>query len=261
MLPHILQRHRRLVMGAPSFNPTQVPAVTGWLRLANRTDTGTLTIPDVLGGASALQSSASLKPAFSTSNGLPVMTFDGGDTLRRATDANTHATPRRGLAAWIKLNSVAVTQAFWGAWTADFVNRIHAVYAVNDTMAAAVGLGGPANARQGVSGAVLDTGWHFWTWEYDGGQTAEADKCILTLDGAVQSLTFSVNSGTAAAMPATLQTESGDSVIGALNAAPSIATTATYGPNVYLLGGAGVGPGLLTSAQRAALMAFENPTP
>jgi hypothetical protein len=88
------------------FNPSQVSAVSSWLRLAASTiNAGEYdTIANVLVPTNPTnQVDADRKPAAGTSaNGLPVMTWDGTDVLVWPRVASNNSTTQWGLMLWIK---------------------------------------------------------------------------------------------------------------------------------------------------------------
>jgi hypothetical protein len=102
--------------------------------------------------------------------------------------------------------------------------------------------------------------WAFLTLEYYAPEASEALRSVLTVNGVVQTITFSGSGGSGA-----LQNVGGNLIIGAQG---------TGGPSTPLPAGSAIGPniyaftskmsaateGLLTATARAALMGFEAPT-
>jgi hypothetical protein len=246
------------------FNPAALSAVTGWLRLAARTDSGTLTIPDVLGGPSATQATAGNKPTFGTSNGLPTAIVDGADDyLVWPAGAANNATARWGFAGWLNpTTEVSLRRGIVTGHDADLTSSLNfKLWLYRDATSLVLDIqtsGGGLTRRCTVTSFfALDT-WIFPTVEFDGGQSTEATRVVITKNGTPQTVTFS--SGTA--VPAALESATQFALLARRAGAGSESWLGRSGANLFALGGAGglSGGGLLTAAERAALMAFEAPT-
>lgn len=264
--PTTAQRHRGWEMGAgsPAFDPRDSGKVSAWLRLANATVTGSgySSVPDALGGAAAVQATDGRRPVNGTSaNGLPIATFT--DDLLQWPLANTtiSTSPKAGLAFWIKCTpdgtvrrivSVRVPGAGGGA----SANRLELCSDTNGTRGLFIDIYiGATDVRRAATAAALTAAtWLFVSWEFDGSQSTDATKCLLTIGGTAQTLTFSDASGTPGAMPATLNQPTGDFYFGAQSTVPGLPFVGTIGPNIFALNAQ------LTSAERTALMNFEAPT-
>lgn len=253
------------LLNAGAFSPAQVSAVTAWLR--NTATAGAVaSVTDVLNSNPATQGTAGSRPTGTTSaNALPCLSFDGTDDfLAWPVIANTIGSPRWGYAAWVRpatvsgVHTIYACRALTGAsatrcelqqnGTSIFVNIAHSNVSI----------------RRGTATSVfaLNT-WAFVTIEFDGAQADEADECIITINGTKQALTFVDDTGTPGDMPDTLVQPTGNAAIGDIRAAsPLQPWEGLIGPNQFILQGAGgiSGGGLLTAAQRTALMNFEAPT-
>ena len=242
------------------FQPNDLSAVTGWLRIANRTDTGTLTIPDALGGPSATQSSAAQKPTFSTSNGFDMSVWDGNDdflTTAVDNDSNNNS-PTFGIATWIRPTNVTGVRYIHATRILNGASVDRVLFRMNGTTLQIFVYNDPTNARLAtVTSYFTINTWSFMTWEFNGGESSDATKCVITRDGTAQSVTFSDGVGSTGAMPSTLTQPTGTTRIG--RPASNFCIAGNKGANFYYLGGSGVSGGLITAAQRTNLMNFEPP--
>jgi hypothetical protein len=248
----------------PVFSPSQLSAVTAWLR--NTATSGSVaSVTDVLNVNPATQSTAANQPTATTLNALPALSFDGtNDWLAWPVIAGNAGAVTWGLAHWIKLATVGGLRTILGGeavgtgmsgdriwFTANGTDLLVDIFTSNGV------------SRRGTASGILSTAApHFLSLEYDGGQATEAAKCTIWLDNVKQTLTFSNSSGVppGSTMPATLVVPTGSYAIGIENISTNLRPlSATFGSNIYALGGTGgiSGGGLLTSASRLALMNFE----
>lgn len=247
---------------AGGFNPAQLSPVTAWLR-TNATSGAVASIADVINVNPATQGTALNQPTGTTLNGLPATSFDGSeDYLSWPIITATNGAVTFGFASWIKFGSVAATRRIFccnstnsGATAA----RLEFIRA-NDILLGDVYTNLFVSRRgQTAAGAAQATTAVFLSFEFDGGQALEADKFTIWINNVKQALTFSDSSGTppGSTMPATLIQPTGSIALGGITTASSL--NSIWGRNQYTLGGAGgiAGGGLLTSAQRLALMNFE----
>ena len=110
-------------------------------------------------------------------------------------------------------------------------------------------------ARRGATQtATTAATWTFVTLEYDGSKATDALKCIITIGGTAQTLTFSDSAGAPGAMPATLVQPTGSIFIGSRDSVPNQPFVGSIGPNIYILNRQ------LTASERSQLMNFEEPT-
>lgn len=254
--------------GSAPFAPTEVSAVSAWLRLQGATTVSGdySSVPDMLTTNPATQGTAALRPTAGTStNGLPTALFVASEpnTLNWPKASNNNGTQQWGIACWVKMTAYAGAGRYIfdsGGLTARYDNmRITLFYNASRNLAVeyfgqdTVGY----NGRLGVAaaaGAVAGT-WFWVRVQFDGTQGTEAGRLKLFVNEVSQSLTFS-NVG-AGGTPVLLRTnaESIAGVIGAFdNADTTLSMDGTIGPNIFVFNASP------TAAQAAALMNFEAPT-
>lgn len=247
-------------------------ALSAWFSLtaagATVTGAGYSSVPDRLDASNpATQSTDARRPTNQTSsNGLPIMTWPGsGNQVLVASLTSARNGTSWGCGMWVRPSTLApATQALvsilntaTGASGDKFIAYVatdlygHNAYASN---------GDGRRAQAPVASALVST-WQFVTAEFDAAGGSEATRNVVTVDGAVQSLTFtSIGAGTA---PTSLPTPTGNLLIGSgTNAASSsFVFSGSMGPNIYLFGAkmAGAGVGLLTQQARLALMNYQRP--
>lgn len=251
------------------FFPTQVSAVSAWLRVAQGTSdvNGYSSIPDVLNSNPATQSVNLRKPAVTTSaNGLPLMDFASTDLVWPLVSSNNQLVTC-GIHTHIIPDSVTGQREIVAIWdNTGGANGKKFTFETNGaTVRVLACLGATTDIRSATTGNVLVIGTPAAVgFEFNGGGALEADKCVITIDGVAQVLTFAQFAGTAAAMPTSLPSRTGNALIGALTdqVGPTVTFDGRIGPNLFAYGSAmaGVTSGLLTSAARLSLSAFERPT-
>lgn len=260
------ERNNLMAFEAPVFLPSEVSAVAGWLRLAQGTVTGSgySNVPDFLnGGNPATQSvDADRPPSALSANSLPIMDLDGStDFLSWPAAANNNQTVTAGFGFWFKPDVVTGTRGLITS-IPGATNRVELLQ-LNGDLVVDVYIS-QFVSRRGTKAGVFSAGtWYFITWEYNGGGATDADKCTLTINSVVQTLTFSDSSGTPGAMPATLVSTAGPHLIGCRIAASHTGCfDGKFGPHIYSFGSAmiGVTQGLLVPAARGSLMAYDQPT-
>jgi hypothetical protein len=223
--------------------------VTAWLR--NNTVGLVSSVPDLLNGASFAVASGTARP---TGNADGSMTFANPNNLSWPVTANNSATVRFGIFAWIKPTSFAgfpliVCLRPGGADVFSLSFNTTGTFSISVWSSAGV-------RRQADSTTVFVLGTKYpMSFEYDGGQAAEIDKCYLNMGSGKETLNFSADT----AMPAVARTPSGSIILGAFAAAGGQPYAGDMAKNIFSLQGPGglSGGGLLTTAQRAALAAFE----
>jgi hypothetical protein len=236
-----------MAAGRVSGLPTDVSAVSAWLRLAaSPTSASKYTSwVDVLGGASATP--VANGPAVATSNnGLPIATF-AAEVLQWALSTANNGATKLGFAFWMKLANTtgnksiaAITSTSGGASASKFFGF---------ASGSAIRCDDQTVDRHAQSG-TLDTGWHLITMEVDCTQGTEAGKVIQTIDKTVQTVSFSSDT----AWSATLGTPTGNMLLGALTTAAASPFIGSFGPNFYWLNRQ------LTAGERQILFDFEQPT-
>ena len=255
---------RRPLMNQSAFSPVQLSAVSAWLRLNGATVTGSgySSVPDVLGGTAAVQTTDARRPVNGTSvNGLPIATFTD-DVLQWTLDnARNNTSPAAGLAFWIKCTPDVTVRRLAsvrlpGASGGGSDNRVELCSDSNGARGFFVDVyNSTVTARRGATAAALTAAtWLFVTWEYDGSKATDALKCLLTINNVVQTLSFSDAAGAPGAMPATLIQPTGELYFGAQTLVPANPFVGSIGPNIFALNRQ------LSSSERAQLMNFEAPT-
>jgi hypothetical protein len=251
----------------PSNNPANF--ASAWLRVASATVTGSgvSSLPDLLNANPAVMATDSKRPPLgSSANGLPILTFtNGSQMLQWPLNTSNNTRPALGFAFWYKPGSVSSFQLPFGI-TLEAGSAGHYKFMfpqATNALALKCFFSGTANGRGGQSSLALNVGqWYFVTGEYYSAGGAEALRHVLTIDGAVQSLTFSSdNSGGSGDLLST----SGNAIIGGSNTTgglPCLVSGSALGPNIFAFNARmpGATEGLLTPAARAALMSFEAPT-
>lgn len=156
------------------LGPRNIPEVKIWLRVDLATDSGTLTIPDAMGGPSATQATGANKPVVGTTgNGLAKLTNAAtkGLTLpvsAGVTDANYFA-----MGLWFRPSNVVTNSADFfnmvtGAGTS--ANRLSLRQDTNDMKVFVwePGSGGLNNNRTAATdkAILLLNTWKFLSWEF-----------------------------------------------------------------------------------------------
>lgn len=240
--------------------------VSSWLRLANGTVTGAgySSVPDILASPDnpAVQATdGSRPPQLFSANGLPIADFNG-DFLSHPAAANNNATTADGFAVWFKPDNVGVAlRGLLSGLPASATNRMEIMQFGADLLVDVYI--SQFSARRGTLSAALaaDT-WVFLTWEYDITGATDALKCVVTLNGVVQTLAFSDTAGAPGAMPSVLVATAGPYILGARGpAGAGQLLDGKFGPNIYRLGAkmASATTGLLTPGGRDILMNLERP--
>lgn len=242
----------------------QISAVTSWLR--NTATSGTATsVVDMLNSSPATGTGTQAPACAASANGHPIITFDGSnDFLSWPLITATAGTPTWGFAAWIRPTSVT------GLRTLLSAERNHSsadrlfLFMNGDDLVIDIFTSNGVSRRGAIADILVINTWQFITVEYDGNQSAEAAKCVITRNLTVQSLTFSNSSGTppGSTMPATLVVPTGAQLIGLEDTTNLRPFVGSMGTNILTLGGAGglSGGGLLTTTQRQFLRDLESPT-
>jgi len=266
-----------LSLRARRRNPADPVSVTGgavsaWLRVARGTITGSgySSIPDMLDGANpAVQATDARRPTAATSaNGLPILAC-AAQLLALPITAARNGTTQIGFGAWVKQTG----GTFPVLWTMDSAGSAGASArkiltqdgSSPSNLAIVVFNAASTASRSGtINGVLTSNTWKFVTFELNlGTGGAEATRAVITVNTAVQALTFADSTGTPGSMPTSMPAPTGN--IGLF--AQSFTTggngfTGNIGPNIYMFGSAmpGATEGLLTPAARTALMNFEAPT-
>jgi len=226
--------------------PTQVSAVSAWLRLAHGTIAGSgySSIPDMLNVNPAIQTTDARRPVNQFSNnGLPIATFTDDFLSWPLTSAN-NGTVRLGFATWIRpTNTGEILCILSGAGMASS-NKFRAISTTTLRCDAY------PEDRHAESTALTSSAWQFVTIEIDCSKGTEATQVIHTVNTVVQSVSFS--SGTP--WPSSLPDVTGNMLIGAVTASAAGPFRGSFGPNFFWLSRQ------LTAPERTILMNFEQPT-
>lgn len=245
---------------------TQTPSplnssISAWYRYAASPQSGGVwtSVVDVLNTNPADASTSTKRAAVATSsNGFPTALFDGtDDNLVVPLIAANNGSPRWGVAFHLKNTGVAAgVKGIWCVEQGVGANLVRIeVLRSAATLIIDVYVTNDSTSRRATYAGVLTTSTVFLTIEYDGDQTLEADKCVVTLDAAVQTAAFSDSNGTPGPMPATLRAATGSGALGTRDVTTNLGPlNATIGPNIYFL------QAQLTAAQRTILSNFERPT-
>jgi hypothetical protein len=190
-----------------------------------------------------------------SANGLPIATFDGGDTLGWPLAANNNGTTYWGVGFWMRPAAVAGTKFL--ASISDGSGGASAKKIIFYQDNANIFLGAyssGSDGRQGQKNTVFAVGtWVFVRASWSSARTGD-DRIRIYVNGVLQTLTFS-NLG-AGGLPTDLKSGvTGNLIFGAFNdAATTNPFSGTFGPNIYTFS---TDP---TAAEETALMNFEAPT-
>jgi hypothetical protein len=264
-------RRRRINSGgSQGFDPTTVSAVSAWLRLAGGTITGSgySSVPDMLSVNPATQSSDAIRPVNGTSaNGLPIVTCDGTTALSWPLNAGNNGTTQWGFAAWVKTTTAAGVRELFNidsVGSGASSRKLQQVSSGTSDMIDVFDVPGTSARRASMTSLFTLNTLVFVTFELDlNSGAAEASRCVITRNAAVQTLSFSDANGTPGSVPVAMGAPTGNAAIYSrfVNGA-STSWIGDVGPNIFILGSKmpGATEGLLTTAARTALMNFEAPT-
>lgn len=249
--------------GLVGFLPTQITAVSAILSVPNATlVSGDISsLPDLLNANPAVQTVAARRPTLelSAGNRLPCMRFATNDVLSwPITAQSAGGTSQAGWGLWVKLDAASGSQSLINITTSTGASgtklRMGTSVATVTCRASPDGTAIKTN----TTGNVLDTGWHFITFEYDSTAGTDAAKMTVTFDG------VSVGTVAGGATLGALFAATGNILIGNLQDAASALSplNGLIGPQIYAFASktAGATTGLMSSAERASLMAYEAPT-
>ncbi len=266
----ICQKGARVDLPTP-FNPQTVTngAVSSWLRVALGTITGSgySSIPDVLNNnLPTVQTIDARRPVAATSaNGLPILTCTD-DALQVPLGPQNNNSTLWGFACWLRQTGgtfptlISIDSRAGAGASASKV--LIAPGAADPTRASVDVFNSISTAeRDGfVNGVLLSSKWVFLTVELNlATGNNEASRAVITINGSVQTLTFT---GALPSMPVLMATPTGFANLFSQNAATgSNPFVGNVGPNIYFMNAAmpGATEGLLTTAARLALMNFEAP--
>lgn len=224
--------------------------VSAWLRLAQGTVTGAgySSIPDMLGGSPAEQSTDARRPVNGAStNGLPIATYTT-QVLQWPLGTGNNGAVKMGMAGWFKLANVTgnktiatITLVAGGA----SANKL--LYMANS---ANLRCDDQTVDRHAVSSGTVDTAWRFLYFGIDASLATEALQVQQAIDGVAQTVSFSSDT----AWSTNLGTPTGNMLIGAGTTAAASPFVGSMGPNLFFLNAQ------LSAAELTILMNFETPT-
>jgi hypothetical protein len=244
--------------------------ITAWYRLAASTAVAGEweSVTEVLGGTPLTQVAAIRKPAEAASaNGLPIATFDNTDVWVQTLESGTNGTTQWWIAFRVKPVDFGSTQMIVGSTSAAGTapNKLSVnMESITGKLVFTV-FSSAFNGRVYTSTNALTAGvWNHGYILFDGLRTAEFDPDGLTADakvrmfiGTVASPITAIDTGTGGAVSALLASV-GTAAIGAANnvdaPAGPLRNGTQLGPNFFC------GKAPLTTAQLAAMVAFEVPT-
>jgi hypothetical protein len=271
------QKHlRNSLLNAQRFTPASVSAITSWHRvpLATVTGSGISSLPDVLNSNPAVQATDAARPPRVASAGNGLLVMQGvNDRLSIPAISGNNQLVTWGFATHILLDDVAATKYILrrgvSTGTEPVATDSDVLTILSDESlffrVHADASGGQIRSAATPAGTLTNAAYRFVTVEFNGNLAAEANRCVITVDAAVQTLSFANSVGTPGAMPAALQGQPAGTDISLLDQRTNAGLSpfiGKMGPNIYFLGAAmpGVTAGLLTPTARAALMNFERPT-
>ena len=237
---------------------------SAWLRVANATlvSGDVSSLPDLLNANPAVQTVAGRRPTLELSaNGLPCMRFATNDVLSwPITAQSAGGTSQAGWGLWVKLDAAIGAQFLIGVLPGTGGangTKLRAITS-SQTFSTRASPDG-TNSKSNTTGNVLDAGWHFLTFEYDFGAGTDETKITNTIDGVVQTPSIAGSATLGALFAATGNVLIGNAVDTVTGLAP---LSGLIGPNIYAFASktAGATTGLLSTAERAALMNFDKPT-
>lgn len=253
-------------MGSKLFPTDPVAATAGavssWFSFAHPssviTGAGYSSVHDILNPSSpATQSTDARRPPAATSaNGLPIVTV-ASSNLAVPLIAARIGTAAWGFWGWVKQSATAdgfVSFGTSGGASANFAWFNYNTSGTNCKTELWTG----AQSRVFNKGSLTAGAWQFLTLEFNGALSADA-RYIITIDGAVQSGTFS---GSLGSVPATLPAVTGSGSLLSFTAAAGFPFVGSLGTNFGFLAAAmtGASEGLLTQQARLALMNYQRPT-
>lgn len=245
------------------FTPTDITAISAILDVATATlvagDISSL--PDLLNANPAVQTVAARRPTLElAANGLPCLRFATNDVLSwPITAQSAGGTSQAGWGLRVKLDAASGSQSLINT-TAATGGASGTKLRMGTTVATVSCRASPDGSatKTNTTGNVLDTGWHFITFEYDSTAGTDAAKMTVTVDG------VSVGTVSGGATLGALFAATGNILIGNLQDATSALSplNGLIGPNLYAFASktAGATTGLLSTAERVSLMNYRRPT-
>lgn len=244
------------------FSPLQVTALSGWLSLAQSSQSGgewTPSIVDMLNaGSPMVQTDTDRRAAVGASaNGFPTMVFDGSDVHLWPLDPAHSSTTKVGIWFWYKPATVAGIQRLYSvaSGVAGATNNRLQLYGFNAALNCEAYASGNIG-RFGTTPNVLVAGaWHAVYLQYDSSRGGDANLAIFV--GGVSQVLTNGNVGAGAAL-ATLPTSAGSALVGGATDSDTptqpIANGGQIGPNIFAFNDN------LTAAEITSFLAYQVPT-
>lgn len=253
------------------IDPLSIPEVKVWLRVDQASDSGTLTIPDAKGGASAIQATGARKPTLSTTgNGLAKLVNAADRYLQLAISTGINNADYFGMGFWCKPTAIGTAGDFFnitrtGAAGLADVDRMsfRKSGTGNNDMTTFIWLppAPSSNTRQAQSSRAvfLANTWKFIAYEYHGAQATEAARSRFRDMGMPlanpQVTSYSQSAGTATDTPSTLITATtGSAILFNRTTAAAAGFVGEIGPDVFFYD-----PRTLTDLQRVQMAQFRVP--
>lgn len=238
------------------FSPTQVSAISAWLRLQASAQSGGdwTSWVDVINSNPAAPIDPLRRPAVGASGSLPTAVFNGAvvDTIRWPNIAAINGTAKYGIWMRVKPTSVAGTQYVisnsLGTGGAG-ANKMTITLTAGGVLVATLYFGGVDKTLSSAGGAITTSAQSVgFTYDNTAG-ALDTDKFKMFVGSSYISGTYS-----GAGVPGLLPAPSGNTILGNYQdaAAGAVPFTGTLGPNVFHING-----GHLTAQQLIDLDAFE----
>jgi hypothetical protein len=235
-----------LAQSAPfaSIDPASIPEMKVWLRVDQATDSGTLTIPDAMGGSPAVQATAARKPALGTTgNGLAKLTNAVDDFLQLPLSSGLNDANYFGMGMWLRPSSIvtggdilSITRV--GAAGLASADKLNWRQDANDVVNF-IWLPGADGTRRGkTNGGLLQLNvWKFICLEFDGAQATELAqhryKDMGTALTAQQLPTFSPGVAPGTTPPTTLISATGSAILFNRTTAAAAGFIGDIGPDIF----------------------------
>lgn len=262
--------HARWEMAAGANNPGHVFTPTDITAISAILDVGTATLvsgdisslPDLLNSNPAVQTVAARRPTLelSAGNALPCMRFATNDVLSwPITAQSAGGTSQAGWGLWVKLDAASGIQSLIQVLSATGgANGTKLRLRSSSTAIQFFASPDGTSTKNNIASSVLDTGWHFLTFEYDSTAGTDAAKMVATVDG------VSVGTVSGAATLGALFAATGNILIGNGQDTTSASgpLNGLIGPNIYAFASktAGATTGLMSDTERTSLMLYKKPT-
>lgn len=256
---------RRRMRRSGGFDPRQISAVTGWLRLQSSTQSaGEWTNWfDVIAGNHASYNAARRAAVATSAEGLPLANFQTNDCASWPIAASNFNTSTFGIFLDVAPDATGTTQVLWcvANGTAAASHKVIVTYFLGTTWTVDCYIN-DADGRSFTFASAATAGTQRrYGIEYD--SSVGGDGCLtVSLNGVITSATGVANIGAGGSLGA-LQSVTGKLLLGNFNdGAASSPLNGKEGPHAFALTSkmAGATSGLLTTAQRALLAGYERPT-